>query len=54
MGLVITRAGLRGDWRAALQWLCVHGGEAWRKPQTHLAEHFRSDIERDVANGVAA
>jgi hypothetical protein len=50
MGLVIVRAGLAGDWRAAAYWLARLGGSQWRLPSLRIEVASSTDVTdtRDV------
>lgn len=38
LSVVVVRAGLSGDWRAALAWLARFGGPEWRQTEGRLHE----------------
>jgi malate synthase len=43
LGAIVVRAGINGDWHAALALLARHGGECWR-----ATEKREVDVTRDV------
>jgi predicted transcriptional regulator len=49
MGVVIVRAGLAGDWRAAAYWLARFGGPQWRLPKPVVVTGAVATYESEVA-----